>query len=115
MGRFWDAATEQAGREFGARHYRWFAGARLIRPVAAALSAVAAITGLLMAGFWVVDHSGPAWRTVTAWAPTIGTWAAWLIGSVAVVAGVIFAVVYVRRNRWRWYGTSTLPTWFRRY
>lgn len=51
---FWAEAKAQAGREYGARHWRWFAAAHFLRTAWPALAVPAAL-GLLYL----------AWHTIT--------------------------------------------------
>lgn len=108
---FWEQATDQAGREFGARHWRWFAGARVARRLAPVIS-VAAIAGALVLAYrlfapdWgsagesasAVSSSAGGW--FSGWAPGAGRWALVIVGSIVVLA----LLVRVGVALWQAYG-----------
>jgi hypothetical protein len=112
---FWEAATDQAGREFGARHWRWFAGARVVRKLAPAISVIV-ILGALVLAYRLVS---PDWEAIgtaaSGRAPSLGgalLWAAAVaVGALVVGAGLVWLV---RRNWWRWWNLNR-PMWMRRY
>lgn len=100
---FWDQATDQAGREFGARHWRWFTAARVARKLAPAI-AVVLIAGALLLAYRLV---APDWSAIGdsagGVAPAVVRWA--LIGLVGVgaVALLIRAGIAVwQANSLRW-------------
>ncbi|MFF5293660.1 hypothetical protein [Paractinoplanes globisporus] len=105
MGRFWNAATDQAGREFGARHYRWFAGARIARGVAPALLTVLGAVGVVVALIAGYRWLSPDWSAVGTrignWGSVAGVGALWIIGGIAAAAAMIVLLRYVVRNWWR--------------
>lgn len=124
MGQFWDAATAQAGREFGARHYRWFAAARVTRRLApgiVVLIGLAALAGSIYAGYQWLDPDWAAtgnWFSETGsrfgvWANDLGSVLLWVLAAAVALAGVVVAIVTVRRNWWRL--SLSLPMWMRRY
>lgn len=118
MGRFWDAATEQAGREFGARHYRWFAGARVFRRLLPVLSFFAILAAVVGGAAWFYRSVDPDWAAagdrLAGWAGNAGALALW-IGGVAVALLVVAGLIaLIRRNWWSWWHLSR-PMWMRRY
>lgn len=113
MGLFWESATAQAGREFGARHYRWFAAARVLKFCAPAVAVAAVLGGLVLGYRWL----SPDWPAVGAriggWATAVGPVLFWIVAG-AVALGVLAAVsVWVARNWWRL--SLSRPMWMRRY
>lgn len=117
MGRFWEAATEQAGREFGARHYRWFAGARIARRIAPGLIVMlgaAALVALVIEGYRRID---PNWSAIGGragdWGGAASSITLWVAGGLAAVGILAGLVLIVRRNSWRW--SLYRPMWMRRY
>lgn len=87
---FWEEATDQAGRQFGARYWRWFAATRAVRTLAPVISVVV-ILGALVLAYRLVS---PDWSGIAAsagswfggWAPGAGQWALIVLGAVIVVA-----------------------------
>lgn len=98
---FWAEADRQAGREFGARFWRWFIAARVARTVWPVI-AVGLAAGLVVL----------AWRLI---ASMIGSHkpssqVVWVVGAVAVLAAlalIVYAAVQQmtgpprRRRRYR--------------
>lgn len=110
---FWDEATNQAGREFGARHWRWFAGARAARKVAPALSLLLIVgsvgAGLYLAYRWI----SPDWSAIgrsSADVALSGTW--WVLGAL-IAAAVVTAVIAAVVKLWREYGWRLRLRWSR--
>jgi hypothetical protein len=105
MGRFWDSATDQAGREFGARHYRWFAGARIARGVAPAFLTLLGLAGVVAAAVAGYRWLSPDWYAigsqVARWGSAAGIGALWVIGGLVVVVVGIALLAYAWRNWWR--------------
>ena len=101
MTRFWSAASHQAGREFGARHYRWFLGAELARGVGPGLLAFLGATGLVVAAIAGYRWLSPNWSVggshLAHWGLIAGVGALWIIGGIVV----IILLTYVVRNWWR--------------
>lgn len=118
MGRFWEAATIGAGREFGARHYRWFVGARILRAVLPALSMIALIAAAVGGAVWLYRSIHPNWTAIgdraTGWAGNLGGLLLWAIGIVLALIAIGIVVAVLRRNWWRWW-TLSRPMWTRRY
>jgi hypothetical protein len=100
---FWAAATEQAGREFGARHWRWFAGARVVRRVAP-WAGVAVIAAAIVWGYRLISPDwGAVGASVAGFAPDAGRWLLIGGGAAAVLALSGWAAVALwRANSWRW-------------
>ena len=118
MGQFWESATEQAGREFGARHYRWFVGARVFRKIAPAIFVLALVTAAVAGVVWAYQWADPDWAAIgdsaTGWTADIDSVLLWVGGgalALLVLAGVVAAI---RRNWWSWWNLSR-PMWLRRY
>jgi hypothetical protein len=116
---FWEAATYQAGREFGARHWRWFVGVRIARRLAPVI-AVLVILGALMLAYRMI---APDWaaigKSVSEWVPSasslpsVGQMALW---GILVVIGLVIVIALARwvgNNWWRWW--MHRPMWMRRY
>ena len=105
MGRFWNAATDQAGREFGARHYRWFAGARIARGVAPAVLTLIGAVGLVaavVAGYrWLSPDWSAVGSRVASWGSAVGVGSLWVIAALVVVVILIVLFSSGRRRRWR--------------
>lgn len=105
MDRFWRAATSQAGREFGARHYRWFLGARVARGVAPVLLPLLGALGLIVAVVAGYRWLSPDWPAIGShvadWGSAAGVGLLWVIGTISVVAAGLALLVYVWRNWWR--------------
>lgn len=120
MGRFWDAATEQAGREFGARHYGWFAGARIVRRLAPAIIGVGIVVAAVAGYRWWSPDWPAAGNRISSWASAAWSWAATagpiaagvLVGAIVVAAAVVIGR-WVHGNWWRW--SLSRPMWMRRY
>lgn len=121
MGRFWEAATEQAGREFGARHYRWFAGARLAKRIVPVLAVLVVLAAIVAAAFFGVRWTAGHWDTITG---TAGDWAGsaagaagpvllWALIAAAALGVVAVTAIFIVRNRWRF--SFRVPYWLRRY
>jgi hypothetical protein len=108
---FWEQATDQAGREFGARYWRWFAGARMARRLAPVI-AVAVIAGALVLAYRLI---APDWGAVGSstgevsasagswfggWVPDAGRW------TLIVLAAIVAVAVLVRVGvaLWQAYG-----------
>ncbi len=104
---FWEQATDQAGREFGARHWRWFAATRAVRKLAPLISVVVILGGLVIA-YRLVSPDWSAIGTSTVgwfggWAPGAGRWALIGLGAVLVVALLIrVGVALWQAYAWRW-------------
>jgi hypothetical protein len=124
MAGFWEAATTSAGHEFGRRHYRWFAGVRIVRRLAPlagiALILGAAVLGVAwLAGSWasVSDGAGEWAGDVGRWVMSAGSAALpvllWVLLAAVGVGLAVGAGVVVARNWWRW--SLHLPYWMRRY
>lgn len=99
MGRFMDEARYSAAREFGARHYRWFAFWHYARGAVPVVAGLITLAGLVLAGAWVAKRWDAAvWPVVAAWGPTTLWWA-----GAALLAAVVLAigVVVWRRVAWR--------------
>jgi hypothetical protein len=88
---FWDQAVDQAGREFGARFWRWFAAGRVLRRIAPGLSlvvlVVSAAAGAYLAYRWLQPDWAGVGRSLMDFAGA-ALW--WVIG--AAVLGVLAAV-----------------------
>jgi hypothetical protein len=121
MGQFWDSATRQAGREFGARHYRWFAGARVARVIGPPLLVVAVLAGFVaaaVAGYRAVD---PNWSAISSntlgWLAhaiaAVGSAVLWIAVAAAALAVAAAVVLWVRRHWWSF--SLNRPMWMRRY
>jgi hypothetical protein len=99
---FWEQATDQAGREFGARHWRWFAAARAARRLAPALAVVVIAVALLIAYRLVSPDWGAVGSSVAGWAPTVGLWAVLaVVGAVLGYAMVRIGLALWRAHSWR--------------
>lgn len=96
---FWSEATDQAGRQFGARYWRWFTFVRVARALAPWLGLVV----ILGAGVWLYRLVMPDWsaigQTALAWLPE--TLLVLGIGAVLTLAGWGGTAVW-RANSWRW-------------
>lgn len=105
MGRFWDAATDQAGREFGARHYRWFAGARIARGAAPAFLTLLGLLGVVAAVVAGYRWLSPDWSAIGAkvshWGSVAGVGALWILGGLVAAVAAIALLMLVWRNWWR--------------
>lgn len=111
---FWEQATDQAGREFGARYWRWFAGARAARKFAPAISVVV-IAGALVLAYRLF---APDWGAVGTsagsvsasaggwfgdWGPHAGRWALIIAGVLVGLAVLVRVGVAVwQAYGWRW-------------
>jgi hypothetical protein len=117
MGLFWSSATAQAGREFGARHYRWFVGARIARVVLPPLFGLIAIVGFVVAAVagwrWLSPRWVPATHGAAGWASGVLPAVLWIAGGLVALGAVVGIVVWVRRSWWRW--SLSRPMWMRRY
>ncbi len=54
-------ARRAAAREFGARHYRWYAAGNILGPLAPVLGALVILGGLGLGAWWVAEHIHPAY------------------------------------------------------
>jgi NAD/NADP transhydrogenase alpha subunit len=117
MGQFWSAATEGAGREFGRRYWRWFAGIRVLRRAAPGLVAVVIAVSTILGYRWLA----PDWPAIGArlaeWTATAGSATGsvilWMAIGLTGLAAVFGAVMLIRRSWWRW--SLGRPLWMRRY
>lgn len=111
---FWEQATDQAGREFGARYWRWFAGARAARKLAPAISVVVILGALVLAyrlftpDWGAVGDSADAVTASTGgwvggWVPDAGRWALIVVGGLVVTALLVrVGVALWQAYGWRW-------------
>lgn len=106
---FWEEATDQAGRRYGDRFWRWFALAHFVRKTAPGLFGMLIVATVATLLYLAYRWLQPDWRGLGAalvdFAPTAG-W--WLLGAGALV-GVAAVVMVLWRNhgwklryRWRW-------------
>ena len=118
VGRFWDEATASAGREFGARNYRWFVAARVGRRVIPVFAGMAALAGIVLGIAWLAENWAMLYSTVAGWVVAAAPWLLWaVLVAVGVAAAGAFSVL-VWRTRWRWSGwrpTDLVPIRYRRY
>jgi hypothetical protein len=121
MGQFWDSATRQAGREFGARHYRWFAGARVARVIGPPLLVVSVLAGFVAAAVAGYQAVNPDWSAISSntltWlagaAAAVGSAVLWIAIAAAGLAVVSVLILWVRRHWWSL--SLNRPMWMRRY
>jgi hypothetical protein len=104
---FWEQATDQAGREFGARHWRWFAATRAARKLAPAISVVVILGALVLAyRLFAPDWSAVGGATAGwfgSWGPGAGRWALIVLAVVAAIAmAVRVGVALWQAYGWRW-------------
>ncbi len=94
MSRFWAQARIGAAREFGRRHYKWFAGLAIARRLAPALVVLVVIAAVAASG-WAVVHSHLA-------ASSAHAAASWARPLLTVAVTVLVAVLLV--GAWRRWG-----------
>jgi hypothetical protein len=103
---FMEQATDQAGREFGSRFWRWFAAGRIIKKAAPVL-AVLAVAVALVLGYRALD---PNWSVLGGGAAAgINSAGRWLVLLTAVAAGLALLAAVVwglvrlwKAHSWRW-------------
>lgn len=99
MGAFLEEARVAAARQYGARYWRWFAFAAVVRPLVPAVLTLVALGCMVAAGSWVAYRWDMVWSVLQVWVPA----ALWLLVAAAVLAGAVWVGSIVwRRNRWRW-------------
>lgn len=106
---FWEAATEQAGREFGSRYWRWFAFARTARRTAPAVSIVVLTVSIAAGLFLAYRWLQPDWAGIGSSLMDFAGAAVWWVLGVAVVV----SLAAVGAALWRAYGWRLRIRWTR--
>ena len=100
---YWEQAIDQAGREAGARFWRWILAVRVIRRVAPLLALAVLAAGLILA-YRVIS---PDWMgvadTIAGWLSTAWPWALLGVAAAAVLALAARGAVWLwTEYAWRW-------------
>ncbi len=103
---FWEQATDQAGREFGARHWRWFTAARVIRRLGPAIGVLAVGVALVLGYRWLDPDWSAFGAHVAEGSSAASRWLLVTLIAAAVVALLVLlvraGVAFVRTHGWRW-------------
>jgi hypothetical protein len=115
---YWSEARNQAGREFGARYWRWFLAARVARRVVPPLVILLGLAAAAGGVVWLYRAADPDWAAIgdraTGWAGDAGALVLWLAAAALAILVIGLFVAWVRRNGWRWWLLHR-PLWTRRY
>lgn len=100
---FWDNAVDQAGREFGARYWRWFAAARIGRRAAPAVSLLLLIATVGAGLYFGYRWLRPDWSGIgSGLLDVTGSALWWLVGAAVLAVLVAVGVGLWRAYGWRW-------------
>ena len=110
---FWDQATDQAGREFGARYWRWFAGARVARRVAPGLSLLVLIGSVALGAVLLYRWLSPDWAAIGGSIGDVALTSVWWVLGMLAGAAVLAAIIWAGVALWRQYGWRLRIRWSR--